>query len=276
MPGGSRCHPQLLSPGPGRGGAAVPLWLWGAGPLLLLLLTGLAVLGRDRDTGRGTRGMGTPGAQATPYLLSPAVPWECVSPDATSLVSPGGVCVVCWGGRVRKHRVTLSLGHGAGGGRLVSWGAPGGGPVSPEGVTTGCHTPPCAQGGASLMTPRPMSRVGGGGAWMGGRGVPGVPRVPRVAVSHLCSPPQGCDGREPTRDGHPGGGAESGAPRSPPAQIRLRCVSRRWGHPRGPPMGRGGGTPGGDTHGASWGGGDTHAGDTGGRFGVGGTQMGGT
>lgn len=102
--------PRSLSPVPGRGASAGTLWLWGAGPLLLILLTCLGILGRDGHTvGPGGR-LGT----STPYLMSPGVP-KCHN-SGVPRVSRGG------GGGVPKRCVTLSLQRGVPGVLVTPWG----------------------------------------------------------------------------------------------------------------------------------------------------------
>ncbi|KAM9617054.1 LOW QUALITY PROTEIN: anti-Muellerian hormone type-2 receptor [Morphnus guianensis] len=190
------------SPVPGHVGSAGTLWLWGAGPLLLLL-TCLAVLGRDRDTGGGTRDLGTPGHRPPPYPVSPGCPWVGVSPNATSLVSPGCGTPGVGGPQVPCHSVP-----GAGG-SPVNWGALGVG-VPGWGVPRMQESPhagilgyniPCVPGGVcggvSLVSPGPVSLIMGGVPGWGCHWCPCVPRLPpglRRARTHTRRPPRGCRG----------------------------------------------------------------------------------
>ncbi|XP_015471386.1 anti-Muellerian hormone type-2 receptor isoform X2 [Parus major] len=139
-------------PVPGQGGSVGTLWLWGAGPLLLILLTCLGILGRDRSTA----GTGGPPGTAIPYPMSPGCPQ-----------TPHLWCSQSAGPQVLCHPVP---GAGVPAVLVTPWG----------GEIPGCHIPrvPCVVRGAA--GPRcPQVRVPDSGALLCGGspdgGVPGVP-----------------------------------------------------------------------------------------------------
>ncbi|XP_032938974.1 LOW QUALITY PROTEIN: anti-Muellerian hormone type-2 receptor [Catharus ustulatus] len=109
---GGSVSPRSLSPAPGQGGSAGTLWLWGASPLLLILLTCLGILGlrwtraRTGQTPRGGRRIG--------------VPSEPPSPDLPALhflqVLQSGRFSAVWRGTLRQRPVAIKA-FAAGAGR---------------------------------------------------------------------------------------------------------------------------------------------------------------